>query len=139
MPSKKVCTKTLLPDLCGEFTLKSIVVMVVYELNVLLEYFPYNYIVQRTTLKPVLWILFLICLLFFFTVTIVSVLLYPPSVAISLALCFCIFSSSSPASSTFSSSVAFAQCFFSLSFQTVESLHKMKFTFSVANNFCFLK
>lgn len=76
---------------------------------------------------------------FFFTVTIVSVLLYPPSVAISLALCSCIFSSSSPDSSTFSSSIPFAQCFFSLSFQTVESLHKLKFTSSVANNFCFLK
>lgn len=64
MPSKKVCTKTLLPDLCGEVTLKSIVVMVVCKLNVLLEYVPYNYVVQQTTLKPVLWILFLICLFF---------------------------------------------------------------------------
>lgn len=66
MPSKKVCTKTLLPDLCGEVTLKSIVVMVVCKLNVLLEYVPYNYVVQQTPLKPVLWILFLICLFLLF-------------------------------------------------------------------------
>lgn len=58
MPSKKVCTKTLLPGLCDEVTLKDIVVMAVCKLNVLLEYFPYNYVVQRTTLKPVLWIFF---------------------------------------------------------------------------------
>lgn len=38
--------------------------MVVCKLNVLLEYVPYNYVVQQTTLKPVLWILFLICLFF---------------------------------------------------------------------------
>lgn len=116
--------------------------MVVCKLNVLLEYVPYNYVVQQTTLKPVLWILFLICLFFlffFFTVTIVSVMLYPSPVTISLAPCFCIFSSSSPASSTFSSSITFAQCFFSLSFQTAESLHNLKFTFSVTENFCFLK
>lgn len=63
IPSKKICTKTLLPDLCYSMVLSIVVLMVFCDLENGSRIYFYNYFVQRTILKLQLWDLCLIWLL----------------------------------------------------------------------------
>lgn len=78
---KKICTKALLPDLCGRVILKIMVVMVFCDLENGSRIYFYDSFVQRTTLKLQLWGLS--------DLTIGSMMLHLLSVTISLIFaCF---------------------------------------------------
>lgn len=63
IPSKKICTKALLPDWCYRVFLKILVLMVFCDLENGSRIYFYNYFVQRTALELQLWGLCLIWLL----------------------------------------------------------------------------
>lgn len=132
IPSKKICTRALLPDWCGKVTLKIMVVMVFCDLENASRIYFCNYFVQRISLKLGLWVLFLIWLLvlwcfipFQLQFHLPLIFAHFPLPPLPIQLFFCCF---------------LLSVSFQFSFQTLEILHylNLKLT-SATKNFCFLK